>query len=189
MSEYSDDALVLAALDFAAIRHSRQRRKGGSRAPYINHPVRVAYYVGVLAGIRDQHVIAAALLHDTVEDTDTTLEELEHEFGADVAALVAELTDDKSLAKELRKRLQIEHASEVSAAAAQLKLADKLSNVEDIAEAPPSDWSVERRREYLLWTRRVVDRLPHRNPVLEERYRRALNGALDSLVGAEGDVP
>jgi guanosine-3',5'-bis(diphosphate) 3'-pyrophosphohydrolase len=181
MDSETDTTLVLRALDFAARRHADQRRKGGEGAPYINHPIRVAYYLARLADVRDDTLIAAALLHDTVEDTETTIEELRREFGERVASLVAEVTDDKSLAKETRKQLQIEHAPEISQAAAQLKIADKLCNVEDIANAPPSGWSLERRSEYLSWTERVVDRLPSRNPRLETVYRETLARARADL--------
>ena len=174
-------ALVLKALDFAARRHANQRRKGGRQVPYINHPVRVAYYLATVAGIEDPRLIAAALLHDTVEDTPATIEDIRTEFGDDVAAIVAEVTDDKSLEKKTRKRLQIEHAPEVSWAAAQLKIADKLSNVADISEAPPEGWSMQRRREYLGWTEEVIDRLPERHPKLEAEYRRTLAEAKAGL--------
>jgi guanosine-3',5'-bis(diphosphate) 3'-pyrophosphohydrolase len=177
--------LVLRALDFAARRHAAQRRKGVNQAPYINHPVRVAYYIGAVAGIEDPELIAAALLHDTVEDTETTFEELRDEFGHRVAELVAEVTDDKSLAKKTRKRLQVEHAPEVSQAAAQLKIADKLSNVEDLSAAPPPGWSLERRREYLAWSEEVVDRLRETSAELERAYREAV---AEARAGLESDT-
>jgi guanosine-3',5'-bis(diphosphate) 3'-pyrophosphohydrolase len=174
MSSDSGVSLVLRALDFAARRHTRQRRKGGEKAPYINHPIRVAHYLATLAGIEDPHILAGALLHDTVEDTEATLEELRNEFGAAVAEIVAEVTDDKSLEKQTRKELQVEHAAEASWAAAQLKIADKLCNVEDIATAPPPNWSRDRLIEYLTWSERVVGQLPNPHPALIEAYRRAL---------------
>jgi guanosine-3',5'-bis(diphosphate) 3'-pyrophosphohydrolase len=182
-------ALVLKALDFAARRHADQRRKGGEQAPYINHHIRVAYYLATVGGIEDSRLIAAALLHDTVEDTPVSLDDIRTEFGDDVAAIVAEVTDDKSLSKETRKQLQIEHAPEVSWAAAQLKIADKLSNVADIAKAPPEGWNVERRREYLRWTEQVIDRLPERHPKLEAAYRRTLAEAKAGLEVEEEATP
>ena len=180
--------LVVAALDFAARRHSGQRRKGGDRAPYINHPVRVAYYLGVVAGIEDPELIAAAVLHDTVEDTNTGMDELRDVFGERVASLVAEVTDDKSLARETRKELQIEHAPNVSVDAAQLKIADKICNMEDLAETPPPDWSAARRREYLAWSERVVERLPDPRPELMAAYRRLLAHAREKLAAEEAGV-
>jgi guanosine-3',5'-bis(diphosphate) 3'-pyrophosphohydrolase len=173
--------MVLEALDFAAVRHKDQRRKGGDQAPYINHPIRVAHYLTSFAEIEDPEIIAAALLHDTVEDTGATLEELRSTFGDRIAAIVEEVTDDKSLAKETRKQRQIEHAPEVSWAAAQLKIADKLANVSDIAQAPPAGWSIERREEYLTWTEQVVDRLPQRSHRLEQAYRDTLAKARAGL--------
>ena len=186
----SSISLVIRALDFAARRHTRQRRKGGAKAPYINHPIRVAYYLDTLAGIEDPHLLAAALLHDTVEDTEATIEELRVEFGGEVAEIVAEVTDDKSLEKHTRKELQVEHAPEASWAAAQLKIADKLCNVEDIATAPPPDWGRDRLTEYLAWSERVVAQLPEPHPALIEAYRRALAAARESLESdASGGSP
>jgi GTP diphosphokinase / guanosine-3',5'-bis(diphosphate) 3'-diphosphatase len=181
MSSDAGLSIVLRALDYAARRHTRQRRKGGEKAPYINHPIRVAYYLGTLAGIDDPHILAAAVLHDTVEDTEATIEELRNEFGAEVAKIVAEVTDDKSLEKHTRKELQVEHAPGASWAAAQLKIADKLCNVEDIATAPPPGWSLDRLTEYLAWSERVVTRLPDPHPALMEAYRRALAEAREGL--------
>lgn len=178
-------ALVMKALNFSAQRHAYQRRKGGDEAPYINHPIRVAYYLATVAGIDDSKLIAAALLHDTVEDTSASAEEIRAEFGEAVAAIVEEVTDDKSLEKDARKQYQIDHAPHVSWAAAQLKIADKLSNVEDVAYAPPAGWSLARRREYIEWTERVVDRLPDRHPVLENAYRRAAQRARADLATSE----
>jgi guanosine-3',5'-bis(diphosphate) 3'-pyrophosphohydrolase len=169
-----DNILLLKAMDFGARRHAAQRRKGVEEVPYINHPIRVAWYIASIAEIQDARVLCAALLHDTIEDTSATEAELRREFGDVVTDLVLEVTDDKSLPKEERKRLQIEHASEVSEGAAQIKLADKTTNVEDIGEAPPENWTRERRREYLDWTEQVVDRLRNPNPALERRYRAAL---------------
>ncbi len=174
-------ALLVKAMDFSARRHSDQRRKGEAEVPYVNHPVRVAWYLVAIAGITDEKVLCAALLHDTIEDTSTTEAELRHEFGDTVTDLVLELTDDKSLPKEERKRLQIEHAPDVSEDAAQIKLADKLSNVEDIGRAPPRNWTRERRIEYLDWTEQVVDRLEHCKPALEQRYREALARARSAI--------
>lgn len=190
MSSDAGISLVLRALDFAARRHTRQRRKGGEKAPYINHPIRVARYLGTLAGVEDPQIIAAALLHDTVEDTEATIEELRNEFGSKVAEIVAEVTDDKSLEKHTRKQRQVEHAPEASWGAAQLKIADKLCNVEDIATAPPPDWSLDRLTEYLAWSERVVAQLPNPHPALLEAYRRALAEARERLeADASGGSP
>ncbi len=176
---------MMKALNFSAQRHVNQRRKGGDEAPYINHPIRVAYYLATVAGIEDSQLIAAALLHDTVEDTSASADEIRTEFGEEVATIVEEVTDDKSLEKGVRKQYQIDHAPHVSWAAAQLKLADKLSNVEDVAHAPPAGWSVKHRHEYIEWTEQVVDGLPDRHPVLEEAYRRAVERARAALATSE----
>ena len=137
---------VFDALQFAARKHRDQRRKDPEASPYINHPIALANILWVGGGIDDPNVICAALLHDTVEDTETTEAELVERFGRKIASIVMEVTDDKSLEKAERKRLQVEHAPTLSREAKLVKLADKISNVRDVASAPPSDWPLERRR-------------------------------------------
>jgi guanosine-3',5'-bis(diphosphate) 3'-pyrophosphohydrolase len=155
----SELALLLRALAFAAHKHRDQRRKDADASPYINHPIALADVLVNEGGVTDIEVLCAALLHDTVEDTDTTPEELERAFGPRVAGIVAEVTDDKALDKAERKRLQIEHASGLSREAKLVKLADKICNLRDVAERPPAGWDLARRREYFEWAKRVVDGL------------------------------
>ncbi len=162
--------LLLKAARFSAEKHRDQRRKDSHASPYINHPIQVAETLVSIGGVEDASLLAAALLHDTVEDTGTRPEEIEAEFGAEVLFLVMEVTDDKSLPKPERKRLQVEDAPRKSYRAKLLKLADKICNVNDILNAPPADWSLQRRREYLLWTEQVVEGLRGANPGLEHRY-------------------
>ncbi len=168
---------VLEAVHFAAEKHRDQRRKGILRPPYINHPVEVAERLWRVGNVRDIHVILAALLHDTLEDTDTEPEEIRQRFGEEVLALVREVTDDKRLPKRERKRLQTEHASRLSRGAGQIKLADKYCNVRDIAYDPPADWPRERKQEYLLWAERVVNGLRGINPALEKAFDELLEDA------------
>ena len=156
----NDLARLLDATDFAAERHRNQRRKDHEASPYINHPLALARHLAVVGGIEDAEVLMAALLHDTIEDTETTAEDLQSRFGQRVAGIVAEVTDDKSLPKPRRKELQVEHAPHKSREAALVKLADKTCNLRDIGSSPPADWSLERKREYFDWARRVVDGLP-----------------------------
>src|SRR5262249_13890290 len=136
-------------------------------SPYIGHPIELARILSVEGGVTDPVVLAAALLHDTIEDTDTTPDELEREFGSAIRAVVEEVTDDKTLPKAERKRLQIEHAAHISSQAKLVKLADKISNVRDVADSPPANWPLSRRLEYLDWARQVVDRLRGVHPALE----------------------
>ncbi|PYO73782.1 MAG: phosphohydrolase, partial [Gemmatimonadetes bacterium] len=143
--------LWLRALGFAAEKHRNQRRKDADASPYINHPIAVASILAIEAAVTDEVTLLAALLHDTVEDTETNLQELEQLFGAEVAALVGEMSDDKSLPKEMRKQLQVEHAPGASPKAKRLKIADKICNIRDVAENPPARWSLDRRRGYLDW--------------------------------------
>ena len=161
---------VLRAAAFAAAKHRMQRRKDAEASPYINHPLSLAHILAGEGGVTDKLVLAAALLHDTVEDTNTTFDELQREFGAEVAATVAEVTDDKSLPKEERKLLQVTNAASKSDAAKLVKLADKISNLRDIASTPPVDWSVERRQAYFSWAHQVVAGLRGVNPALEAAF-------------------
>ena len=152
-------ALLLKALAFAAHKHRDQRRKDAEASPYINHPIALAEVLAGEGRVADVEVLAAALLHDTIEDTATTFEELEGQFGARIAAMVAEVTDDQKLPKAERKRLQIVHAAGLSAGAKLVKLADKICNLRDVAERPPAKWDLDRRREYFEWAKRVIDGL------------------------------
>ncbi|MGF1497460.1 MAG: HD domain-containing protein [Elainellaceae cyanobacterium] len=162
--------LILKATQFAARKHRDQRRKGADAAPYINHPIELANLLWHQAGVRDEVVIVAALLHDTVEDTDTTFEELEQEFGSAVRQVVAEVTDDKSLPKDVRKQRQVDHAPELSDRARLVKLADKISNLRDVMASPPTDWSLERQRHYFDWGKQVIDQIRGTHAGLEQLF-------------------
>lgn len=162
--------LILKALRFSAEKHNDQRRKDAKSSPYINHPIGVAEMLWRIGEVRDETLLVAAILHDAIEDTDTTSQEIKTEFGEEVLELVLEVTDDKSLPKQTRKQLQIEHAPHKSRKAKLLKIADKINNIRDIIESPPADWTLERRREYLLWTEKVVAGLRGVSPKLESQY-------------------
>src|SRR3954454_6680022 len=163
-------ALLLKALAFAAHKHRDQRRKDAEASPYINHPIALADVLVNEGGVTDYEVLSAALLHDTVEDTATTHEELLDAFGSRIARIVAEVTDDHDLPKQDRKRLQIEHAPHLSDGAKLVKLADKICNLRDVAERPPAKWDLARRREYFDWAKRVVDGLRGIPPRLEAAF-------------------
>jgi GTP diphosphokinase / guanosine-3',5'-bis(diphosphate) 3'-diphosphatase len=160
--------LVLQAAAFAAEKHRTQRRKD-VETPYINHPIQLAYIL-VQANIEDPIVLAAALLHDTVEDTSTTFDEIEIVFGFEIARIVAECSDDKTLTKLERKQAQIDHAAKLSHKARLVKIADKIANISDIEGAPPAGWSTERKREYFDWAKAVVDQMRGTNKPLEQRF-------------------
>jgi GTP diphosphokinase / guanosine-3',5'-bis(diphosphate) 3'-diphosphatase len=163
-------SIVLAATAFAARKHRDQRRKDADASPYINHPIALADTLANEAGIRDPTTLAAALLHDTIEDTDTSLAELGAQFGPQVAAIVAEVTDDTALSKAERKRLQIEHAAGITTQAKLVKLADKICNLRDMSVAPPAGWPLERRREYFDWAKNVVDEMRGCDATLESLF-------------------
>ncbi len=173
--------LIIKALHFAAEKHSDQRRKNAAASPYINHPIHVAEILWSIGDVRDPSLLVASLLHDTVEDTDASPEQIEAEFGAEVMSLVLEVTDDKNLPKAMRKQLQVENAPHKTHKAKMLKLADKISNIQDIISSPPKDWSLERRREYLLWSERVVAGLRGTNEKLERYYDELLANGKKSL--------
>lgn len=180
----SDIVLISRAWNFAAQRHASQRRKGKAQEPYVNHLAEVAELVATATDGQDANVVAAAVLHDTVEDTTTLPAELTAVFNADIAGLVAEVTDDKSLEKAVRKQLQVEHAAATSRRAKLIKLADKTSNLRDLAKSPPDDWSLQRRREYLDWAMAVARGLRGTNPWLEAQLDEAAAQLDASLTGS-----
>lgn len=166
----TDLKLVLRAAAFAARKHSEQRRLDASASPYINHPIALAKILTEEGGVTDPPVIAAALLHDTIEDTETTQRELKGEFGETIAAMVVEVTDTKWLGKATRKKLQVAKARRTSNGAKLVKLADKIANLRDMLASPPAGWSLERRREYFDWAKSVVDQIRGTNARLERKF-------------------
>ena len=176
-----DIALILKALEFAAVRHRKQFRKGEDKSPYINHPIQVANLLVNEAGEKDLVLIAAAILHDVVEDTvdgkkekRKLVELIRNEFGEDVLSVTLEVTDDKSLSKKERKRLQVEHAPHLSVKARKLKIADKIMNVRDITINPPEKWPQQRILKYLDWSEKVVGGLRGSNPGLDAIFSETL---------------
>jgi (p)ppGpp synthase/HD superfamily hydrolase len=173
---------VLQAADAAARWHVHQRRKGSAQEPYINHLLEVASLVTDATGGTEPNLVIAALLHDAVEDQGVAPETIANDFGKHVADIVMEVTDDKSLPKAERKRLQVEKAEAKSREAKLIKLADKISNVRAIANSPAPDWSPERRREYVDWAKNVVAGLRGTSPWLEDQFDDAARQAQASIV-------
>lgn len=171
---------LLDALHFAAERHRDQRRKGADRAPYVNHLIEVVDLLARVGGVEDVETLQAGALHDVLEDTEVTPEELETRFGGVVRRVVEEVTDDPELGSEERKQAQIDHAPHLSERAKLVKIADKISNIRAISETPPAGWSVERRRRYVVWGERVVAGVRGSNLPLERLFdhysREALRG-------------
>src|SRR3989442_14847850 len=168
-ADRGDLALLLKALAFAAHKHRDQRRKDAESSPYINHPIALADVLINEGDVMDVEILCAALLHDTVEDTATTHEELVNAFGSKIARIVAEVTDDTSLPKAERKRLQVEHAAGLSKEANLVKLADQICNLPDISDRPPAHRDQQRRRENLDRARRAVDGVRGAHPGPEKR--------------------
>ena len=166
----NDFALFLSALNFSAGKHRHQRRKDEQASPYINHPIEVANVLWTIGDVSDTITIIGALLHDTIEDTNTTPEEIRTNFGKDVLALVLEVSDNKNLPKHDRKAIQIREAPYLSKRAKQLKLADKICNISDIVNYPPRDWSKQRKIDYLEWAYNVIDGLRGTNIKLETHF-------------------
>ncbi|MGI9056190.1 MAG: HD domain-containing protein [Pyrinomonadaceae bacterium] len=172
---------LLQAASFAARKHISQKRKGNDAAPYINHPLEVANLLANVGKVEDFDILIAAILHDTVEDTETTKDEIEKLFGENVAKMVLEVTDDKSLPKAERKQKQIEHAPHLSDGAKQVKLGDKISNIRDVLENPPDGWSDERRLEYVEWGEKVVNGLRGANKDLENHFDELITKAKQKI--------
>ena len=166
-------SLLFKALAFSAEKHSKQKRKDIDKSPYINHPISLA---NILAKrwVIDENVLCAAILHDTIEDTETTADELRKHFGEKITSIVLEVSDDKSLDKKVRKQLQIDHAASLSKEAKLVKLADKIANITDIINTPPVDWSKARKQEYFAWAKAVVDNL--------RGVHQGLEGEFDDLI-------
>jgi len=178
-----DRADILRAAAFAARAHSGQTRKGAAQEPYVNHVLEVAEILAAHGA--PQAAIIAGLLHDTVEDTEVTPAELAEAFGAEVAGIVAEATDDKTLPKETRKALQVSQAAKKSDAAKQLKLADKTSNLRAMMLSPPRNWDHARRCEYVGWAGRVAAGLKGVNPALDQLFEQTYREAIAHLAAHE----
>jgi len=165
-----DLAMILTALEFSSHKHRDQRRKDIEASPYINHPISLANVLCSEGKITDRKVICAALLHDTIEDTETTAAELKRSFGKKITKIVLEVTDDKSLEKADRKLAQIEHAKHASKHAKLVKLADKICNLRDILFSPPAEWPLKRKQEYFDWSKEVIDQVRGTNKRLEKIF-------------------
>ena len=169
-----DLSLLVRALAFAAGKHRDQRRKDLEASPYINHPIALTNVLVNEGGLSDAATLCAAILHDTIEDTETTPDELSVTFGDEITGIVMEVTDDKTQPKEARKKAQIDHAPHLSVKAIAVKLADKICNLRDITQSPPAGWSQERRQQYFDWAWRVIDGLRGDWPELEAVFEQAL---------------
>jgi guanosine-3',5'-bis(diphosphate) 3'-pyrophosphohydrolase len=173
-------SLLARAWNFSAQRHSNQKRKGEAQEPYVNHLAEVAELVAIATNGLDANLVAAAVLHDTVEDTNTLPAELASVFNVDIADLVGEVTDDKSLGKAERKKLQIQHAASKSDRAKVIKLADKTSNLRSLVKSPPVNWNLQRRQEYLDWALDVAKGLRGVNTWLEAQFDEAAQQLAES---------
>ena len=172
---------IFNAVIFAARKHQGQVRKDERGSPYVTHPISVAQVIFEIGKVRDTQTLIAAILHDTIEDTPTTHQEVKENFGEDILSVVLEVTDDKSLEKMKRKRLQVSHAPQLSHQARMIKIADKLVNCGDILVSPPNGWLIQRRREYIQWGADVVSQIRGTNPGLEAAFDHLLKEAEEQL--------
>lgn len=172
--EQQDNILkLLKAIDFAADKHKYQRRKGDDNmVPYINHPIQIAKLIAENYGTGNVELLIAAILHDIIEDTETSPEEIEEKFGTRVREIVLEVSDDKNLVKAERKRLQVENSHRISNEAKIIKLGDKICNVKDMINSPPKDWTIERIIEYISWSKNVIKGVKGVNKKLEEIFEK-----------------
>ena len=172
---------ILDAAVFAAEKHQGDVRKNKQRSPYITHPLLVAEAILRIGEIQNVSILTAAILHDTIEDTETTTDDIRERFGEEVLSIILEVTDDKSLSKMVRKRLQVAHATELSYEARVVKLADKLINCRDILNDPPEYWTLKRRQDYIQWGADVLYRIRGTNPQLEAAFDRVIARAEKEL--------
>jgi len=177
----SDLQTILQAVSFATLKHHGQVRKDQQHSPYATHPIRVAQTILEIGEVNDRALLVAAILHDTIEDTGTKADEILEKFGKDVLGLVLEVTDNKSLEKIERKRLQVVHAPHLSISAKIIKLGDKLVNCHDMLDSPPADWSLTRRQDYIQWAADVVHGMRGANHNLESTFDILLADAEQTL--------
>lgn len=168
--EFEHLSLLTRAASFAACKHKDQRRKDAAASPYINHPLALVDVLVNEGRVSDIHTIVAALLHDTIEDTDATAEEIGREFGLVVRSIVEEVSDSPGLNRKARKQAQIDRAPSLSSGARAVKLADKVCNLRDVIDNPPAEWPLERRRGYFDWAKQVIDALRGEHPHLEAAF-------------------
>jgi GTP diphosphokinase / guanosine-3',5'-bis(diphosphate) 3'-diphosphatase len=178
---------ISEALTFAAERHKDQSRKGVGNVPYINHPVAVLKLLSKF-GEKDTDLLISALLHDVVEDTTKNEQEIKDlsniilkNFGETVLLTVLEVSDNKSLPVEERKRLQIIHSPKLSDRAKKLKIADKICNILDIKNNPPINWPLERKLRYLDWAKQVVLGARGLNKKLDQYFDQVYDETYSSL--------
>ena len=174
-------SLIEKALVFATEKHKNHTRQDKEKSPYIVHPIAVRHILSDVGGVENAEVLAAALLHDTLEDTSTTREELIENFGQTVCSLVEEVSDDKTLPRQTRKDLQIQHAPQLSEGAVLIKLGDKISNVTDITHTPPTNWDRSRCLEYFDWAERVINNCPKVNTSLEKYFKYSIQKGREKL--------
>lgn len=166
---------LIFAINFAANAHCNQRRKDATKTPYINHPIEVMYLLSN-AGITDVDILSAAVLHDTMEDTNTSYDDIYQNFGKNVADIVKDCTDNKSLPKEVRKQEQVKHSKEISGASRLVKLADKLSNLSSLLKDPPVGWTQKGIDGYFCWAYAVCSNMMGHNSYLDDHLQKIFIG-------------
>jgi len=179
---------LLECVRFAVAAHGRQMRKNGD-GPYIMHPIEVAIILLREGGVTSPEILKAAILHDVVEDTTTTLGQIEVVFGKHVASIVAEVTDDRTLTASERKRAQVEHIPHLSTEAKLVKFGDKISNLRSMARGVPGEWSLLQAQGYALWCREAMMPVVGLNAGLESALGVVLSGTFPFQVGTRSMLP
>jgi len=170
--------VLINALKFAADKHIMQRRKGCDQIPYINHPIKVVHILQNIGGETNEDLLSAAFLHDVLEDTCTAEKELREIFGDKITDIVLEVTDDMTLTYDDRKRYQIKKAPALSPEAKKIKIADKISNIQDIISLPMT-WSNRRKRQYFEWSEKVIEGCRGINVKLDQAFDKVHKEALE----------
>lgn len=173
-----DIQTLLAAVEFSAVKHKGQFRKDAAITPYIIHPIGVARSLWEEGKVRSVNVLVAALLHDTLEDTETTADEIEALFGPRVRYTIEELTNDPKLTSQENKQRQIDHAPFLSLNAQLVKLADRLYNIRDLRSLPPSIDREETINRYLQWGQKLLHALRGTNEALETALQNEISNQL-----------
>ena len=183
----TDVTRLTQALAFAAEAHANQRRKGAAQEPYLNHLVEVLDLVTQATGGDDVDLLIASLLHDVVEDTNVTEEELTESFGTRVAEIVQANSDDMSLPKDERRRKRIADMPRKAPDARIVKTADVISNIRAIVTSPPAGWTADRKLGYLDGCRQLIDAGRGANAALEKVFDQTVADAERTIRGeAEG---
>jgi len=170
-----DAEAVLGAAIFATEKHKSQVRSNEKKTPYIIHPIEVADLVMKIGHVYDKDVLITALLHDVMDDTQTTYEQITSLYGTKVSSYLEEMTSKQGLSLKEQKKQQIMQAFRQNPSVAIIKLSDKLSNLKTLATSPPPSWSRDRIDQYFQWAQTVIENLPESNQLLKKAVKNVIS--------------